>query len=132
MVIGVAVCIFGVVLIIGVDFELLFQGRLIGYLLAFGAVFSWNGYNFLTASLHDRYSSITLTCTQLICTSLLILPYAIHTMPPIEAFTPGMVGGITVSYTHLGLIDLYCVMYAGQPYRLPGFSNGEKTWNILV
>ncbi len=101
MVIGVAVCIFGVVLIIGVDFELLFQGRLIGYLLAFGAVFSWNGYNFLTASLHDRYSSITLTCTQLICTSLLILPYAIHTMPPIEAFTPGMVGGII----YLGLVN---------------------------
>lgn len=101
MVIGVAVCIFGVVLIIGVDFELLFQGRIIGYLLAFGAVFSWNAYNFLTASLHDRYTSITLTCTQLICTSLIILPYAIHTMPPLEAFTPSMIGGII----YLGLVN---------------------------
>ena len=74
---------------------------LYGYLLAFGAVFSWNAYNFLTASLHDRYSSITLTCTQLICTSLLTLPYAIHTMPPLEAFTPDMIGGII----YLGLIN---------------------------
>lgn len=101
MVIGIAVCIFGVVLIIGVDFELLFQGRIIGYLLAFGAVFSWNAYNFLTASLHDRYSSVTLTCTQLICTTLLVLPYAIHTMPPFEAFTPTIIGGII----YLGLVN---------------------------
>lgn len=94
MVIGIAVCIFGIVLVIGVDFNLLFQGRVIGYLLAFGAVFSWNAYNFLTASLHEKYSSITLTCTQLICTALLILPYAIHTMPPLEAFTPSIIGGL--------------------------------------
>ena len=101
MVIGIVVSIFGVALIIGVDFEVLFQGRIIGYLLAFGAVFSWNAYNFLTASLHDRYSSITLTCTQLICTALLILPYAIHTMPPFQAFTPSMIGGII----YLGLVN---------------------------
>lgn len=101
MVIGIAVCIFGVALIIGVDFQLLFQGRIIGYLLAFGAVFAWNAYNFLTASLHDRYSSITLTCTQLICTSLLILPYALHNMPPLEDFTPLAIGGII----YLGLIN---------------------------
>ena len=101
MAIGVTICILGVALIIGVDFEHLLQGRMIGYLLAFGAVFSWNAYNFLTASLHDRYSSITLTCTQLICTSLLTLPYAIHTMPPLEAFTPDMIGGII----YLGLIN---------------------------
>ncbi|MCB6992104.1 DMT family transporter [bacterium 210820-DFI.6.37] len=101
MVIGVAVCIFGVALIIGVDFELLFQGRIIGYLLAFGAVFSWNAYNFLTASLHERYSSITLTCTQLICTALLTLPYAIHTMPPLQSFTPTVIGGII----YLGLVN---------------------------
>lgn len=101
MVIGIALCIFGIVLVIGVDFNLLFQGRIIGYLLAFGAVFSWNAYNFLTASLHEKYSSITLTCTQLICTALLILPYAIHTMPPFEAFTPGIIGGLL----YLGLVN---------------------------
>lgn len=101
MVIGVTVCIFGVVLVIGVDFEQLLQGRMIGYLLAFGAVFSWNAYNFLTASLHDRYSSVTLTCTQLICTALLTLPYAIHTMPPAEAFTPDIIGGII----YLGMLS---------------------------
>lgn len=101
MTIGIAVCIFGIVLVIGVDFQILFQGRIIGYLLAFGAVFSWNAYNFLTASLHERYTSITLTCTQLICTGLLLLPYAVHTMPSFEVFTPGVVG----SLLYLGLVN---------------------------
>ena len=101
MTIGVIVCVLGVVLIIGVDIEQILQGRWIGYLLAFGAVLCWNAYNFLTASLHENYTSITLTCTQLICTSLLILPYAIHTMPPAEAFTPPIIVGLV----YLGVIN---------------------------
>lgn len=101
MTIGVIVCVIGVVLIIGVDIEQLLQGRWIGYLLAFGAVLCWNAYNFLTASLHENYTSITLTFTQLICTSLLILPYAIHTMPPAEAFTPPIVAGLI----YLGVVN---------------------------
>ena len=101
MTIGVIVCVLGVVLIIGVDIEQILQGRWIGYLLAFGAVLCWNAYNFLTASLHENYTSITLTCTQLICTSLLIMPYAIHTMPPAEAFTPPIIVGLV----YLGVIN---------------------------
>lgn len=101
MTIGVIVCVLGVVLIIGVDIEQILQGRWIGYLLAFGAVLCWNAYNFLTASLHENYTSITLTCTQLICTSLLVLPYAIHTMPPAEAFTPPIIAGLI----YLGVIN---------------------------
>ncbi len=101
MSIGVVVCVLGVALIIGVDMELILQGRWIGYLLAFGAVLCWNAYNFLTASLHENYTSITLTCTQLICTSLLILPYAIHTMPPAEAFTPPIIAGLI----YLGIVN---------------------------
>lgn len=99
---GVVVCILGVVMIIGVDLELILQGRWLGYVFAFGAVFMWNAYNFLTASLHDNYSSITLTCTQLICTSLLLLPYAIHTMPPMADFTPAVVGGLF----YLGIVNV--------------------------
>lgn len=102
MTIGVIVSILGVVMIIGLDMDLIFQGRWIGYVLAFGAVFMWNAYNFLTASLHDHYSSITLTCTQLICTSLILLPYAIHTMPPISEFTPTVIGGLL----YLGLVNV--------------------------
>lgn len=101
MAIGVVTCVLGVALVIGVDMQQLLQGRWIGYLLAFGAVLSWNLYNFLTASLHENYSSVTLTCTQLVCTALITLPYAIHTMPPVEAFTPGIVGGLL----YLGIVN---------------------------
>ncbi len=94
MTVGVIVCVLGVALIIGVDIEQLLQGRWIGYLLAFGAVLCWNAYNFLTASIHERYTSITLTFTQLVCTSLLILPYAVHNLPPASEFTPPIIAGL--------------------------------------
>ena len=102
MTVGVVVCILGVALIIGFDVNLILQSRWIGYLLAFGAVFLWNAYNFLTASLHDHYTSITLTFTQLACTACLLLPYAIHTMPSASEFTPGVVGGIV----YLGVVNV--------------------------
>ncbi len=91
---GVILCVVGVALIIGADFSLLMSGRLIGYLFAFGAVASWNAYNFITASLHGKYSSISLTLNQLLCSILLLLPYAINHMPAKEVFTAGTIGGI--------------------------------------
>ncbi|MEL7655580.1 MAG: DMT family transporter [Bacillota bacterium] len=91
---GVIFCILGIILVIGVDYQILFQGRIIGYLLAFGAVVSWNFYNFLTASLHERYDSATLTVNQLICTILLIWPYALTHLPNPETISMGVVGGI--------------------------------------
>ena len=92
--IGIFVSIFGVVLIIGVDYHILFKGRLIGYLLAFGAVLTWNVYNFITASLHDRYDSVTLTLNQLVFTIFLVAPYAFTHLPSGGAVTPAVVGGI--------------------------------------
>lgn len=94
IVFGVALCIVGVIIVIGADFRELMQGRIIGYLLAFGAVISWNCYNFITAKISRDYNSSTMSFTQLCCTVLLIMPYAIHTMPSIETFTPSVIGGI--------------------------------------
>ena len=101
MVLGISICIIGVAIVIGADFKELFQGRLIGYLLAFGAVIAWNAYNFITASLSKNYSSPSMTMNQLICTLLILGPYAIHTMPPAETFTPDVIGGVI----YLGLIS---------------------------
>ena len=101
IVIGILICVFGVVLIIGVDFRILLEGRIIGYLLAFAAVFAWNCFNFITTSLRQRYSSITLTATQLLCTILIIAPYALHQMPPAAAFTPSIIVGVL----YLGIVS---------------------------
>lgn len=98
--IGIFFCIFGVALVIGVDYHLLFEGRILGYLLAFGAVITWNLYNFITASLHDRYESVSLTFNQLICTLLLIWPYALSHLPQQGIVTPVVIGGIT----YLGIL----------------------------
>jgi len=91
---GILLSIAGVVLVIGTDYRVLFQGRLTGYLVAFGAVVSWNIYNFLTASLHDRYGTVTLTVNQLICTLLLTCPYAFAHMPDFNRVTLSTAGGI--------------------------------------
>lgn len=91
---GVVICGVGVALVIGVDFQELFTGKIIGYLLVLGAIFSWNAYNFITAALHDRYSSISLTVLQLGCTLVILAPYMIMNLPHLSDFTPGTIGGI--------------------------------------
>ncbi len=94
LVVGVVICGVGVALVIGVDFKDLFDGKIIGYLLVLGAIFSWNAYNFITAALHDRYSSISLTVLQLGCTLVILAPYMIMNLPHLSDFTPATIGGI--------------------------------------
>ncbi len=81
MLLGAIGSLLGVGIIIGADFGELFQGRLIGYLLALGAVLCWNAYNFITARLQDRYSDISLSFFQIACTALLLAPYALRHLP---------------------------------------------------
>lgn len=101
MTIGVITCTLGVALVIGADFRLMFSGRLIGYALAFGAVSSWNAYNFITAAVHDRYTSITVTFYQLTFAVLLLFPYAITHLPAAADVTQEVILGII----YLGVIS---------------------------
>lgn len=101
LLIGIMFCIVGVAIVIGADFSVLLQGRLTGYLLAFGAVLAWNIFNFVTSKVSQNYESITMTFCQLCCTLLIIMPYAIHTMPSISSFTPSVIWGVL----YLGLIS---------------------------
>lgn len=94
MMTGVFVSIAGIVMIIGVDVSYFTNGRLGGYLLAFGAVILWNIYNFVTASLHDKYDSITLTLNQIICALLMVWPFALANLPDWSLITPSIVGGV--------------------------------------
>ncbi|MDD6310454.1 MAG: DMT family transporter [Firmicutes bacterium] len=100
MIIGIAICIVGVILVIGSDLSILFSGRAIGYVLAFGAVLAWNGYNFITMHI-DGYDSTSLSINQMMCTLLIIWPVVIPNMPPIESYTPAIVAGLLF----IGIID---------------------------
>ena len=107
---GILLSIMGIVLVIGVDYKILFQGRINGYLLAFGAVTTWNLYNFLTASLHDRYETVTLTLNQITCSALLIAPYALGHLPVWGAVTADVVAGILyLGILSTGIGFLICV-----------------------
>ena len=94
MVAGIFICIFGIIMVIGADIGILFEGRFAGYLFCFGAVLSWNTYNFMTAHLKERYSAITLTFNQLVCTILLSLPFALSDLPKPEDITMPVLGGM--------------------------------------
>lgn len=92
MMVGILVCIVGVVLIIGVDFADIRSGQFLGYLLSFGAAFCWNAYNFVTERIAERYDPPTLLFNQMICTLLLIAPIGISQFPGFSAFdTPVIV-----------------------------------------
>ena len=102
IVIGILFCILGIFFVIGSDWHIIFEGRIIGYALAFAAVFFWNIYNFITASeALEKYDAPTLACTQLICTLCLCAPLAIHSLPALSEFTPLVV--FSVAWT--GFID---------------------------
>jgi len=123
---GIAMSICGIAMVIGVDWHILLEGRIIGYLLAFGAVITWNLYNFLTASLHSRYESVTLSLNQMICTLLLICPYALAHLPGFGAVTPGVVGGVLylgIFSTGIGFIIFVRALYVLGPTVTAIFSN---------
>lgn len=102
IIIGIAFCILGIILVIGSDWHIIFEGRIMGYVLAFGAVIAWNVYNFITASERlEKYDATTLSCTQLLCTLCLCSPLAIHSLPPLAEFTAPIIGGII----WIGIVD---------------------------
>ncbi len=94
MLTGIIVSIIGIGMIIGVDVSYFAGGRLIGYILAFGAVVFWNVYNFVTASLHHKYDTITLTLNQIICALLMVWPFALAQPPDWSLVTPSVVVGV--------------------------------------
>ena len=101
LVLSVLVCTGGVFMVVGADLHLLFEGRLLGYLLAFGAVLAWNIYNFLTVGLTRRYSAVTLTMYQLICTCLLTLPAMLMNLPDSSAITTAVI----LEVVYLGVVS---------------------------
>lgn len=92
--IGIFITILGIGLVVGSDFHILFQGRILGYVFAFLAVFCWNMYNFLTKHLTEDYTVLTLTVNQMICALLLSAPFAIGSLPALADFTPLVISGI--------------------------------------
>ena len=119
---GLVVCVIGVGLVIGADFKSLFSGRALGYLLAFGAVISWNMYNFITTRISRTYTELTMAFNQLLCTVLISLPYAAAVMPPAECFTPKII--LSLAYLGVGSAGTgYLIYVRGVKYLGPTVSS---------
>lgn len=100
---GVIVSVIGVAMVIGADISEFFQGKYIGYLLAFCAVISWNIYNFLTKDLSEKYRPLDLTLLQQVCAVLLVLPYTLCNLPDINVIDSQIVAGVL----YLGVISSF-------------------------
>jgi drug/metabolite transporter (DMT)-like permease len=123
---GVAVCILGVALIIGVDFDALLHGKLIGYLLAFACIFSWNAYNFITAKLHNEYSTINLSLNQILYALILVSPSMIRGASELPAFTLTLAAQVIylgVIATGVGFLILVRALHVIGPTPVALFSN---------
>jgi drug/metabolite transporter (DMT)-like permease len=92
MVAGIAACVFGIALVIGVDLSQL-RGAPLGYILGGIAVVAWNVYNFFTVRLTDDFSTLDLTLYQNVCTMIMLLPYIIAHPPALATATPAALGG---------------------------------------
>jgi drug/metabolite transporter (DMT)-like permease len=99
--IWIFVCIIGVAFTIGVDITAFLEGNIIGYLLALVAVVAWNSRNFIVASLHKRYDTVTLTLNLMFCVILILLPNAIRSVPDVSEITPTLV----ISVLFLGIVN---------------------------
>lgn len=100
IILGILFCIVGIAFVIGADFSVLLEGRLFGYLLAFGAVISWNIFNFITDAL-GKYDSVNLAFLQLTCAALILLPPALHSMPALSTW-PGSLWAIVL---YMGILN---------------------------
>jgi len=101
MIISMCICIIGVILILGLDIKAILSGRIAGYLFCFGAIACWNGYNYITARMGGKYSDISLTFNQMICTLILSAPYAAAHWPTAAQLTPSVLIGVA----YLGFIS---------------------------
>jgi drug/metabolite transporter (DMT)-like permease len=91
---GILVCIAGVALVVGADFDGILKGKFMGFLLAGVAVVSWNIYNFLTARLSGAYKPVDVAIYQLAAAVAISLPYTLLHLPPAEAVDAAFVGQV--------------------------------------
>ncbi|OEF99463.1 hypothetical protein BHF71_09000 [Vulcanibacillus modesticaldus] len=77
-VISVLISLVGVYFLVGGNIkELISSGTGMGYLLMFGAVFSWIIYNILTKSLFEKYSQLAIVYYQTIYGTVFFIPFVL-------------------------------------------------------
>jgi drug/metabolite transporter (DMT)-like permease len=91
IVVGIIVSAIGVGLIVGADYRELLSGKLVGYLFIFGALISWNIYNFITERLADNYDPIELSMYQIAGATIFSAPYALTHLPPASAINTSFI-----------------------------------------
>jgi drug/metabolite transporter (DMT)-like permease len=99
--VGIVICVLGVIPVVGADFSQLASGKLVGYLLAFFAVISWNIYNFITARLTGHYTPLDLTLYQLAAAIVLSAPYMAFNLPEAAHVD----GALILAILYLGVIS---------------------------
>lgn len=101
LIIGMLVCIGGIILAIGTDFSVFSQGKLIGYLFCLGALVAWVCYNFITNSVCSSYEPTCVAFYQMSIAAVLTLPYSVFHLPTAAAMTAPVI----LELIYLGVIS---------------------------
>lgn len=123
--IGLFLSVIGVALTVGGDWKVILQGEVFGYLLCLGAILSWNCYNFITASFSNNYTPLSLSFNQMLCTSLIAMPFAIANMPEISSFSLIIVSEMVYIGVSAGITFIIYIMaiHAIGPTAISIYSN---------
>lgn len=101
LIIGMLVCVGGIMLTIGNDLLALGGGKLEGYLLCFGAVVCWAAYLFVTESVSEDYDSTLIAFYQTLIAAIITMPYTVTHLPEFSAMEPK----ILCELVYLGLVS---------------------------
>lgn len=101
LIIGMLVCVGGIMLTIGNDLLSLGGGKLEGYLLCVGAVGCWAAYLFVTESVSEDYDSNLIAFYQTLIAAIITMPYTAVHLPDFSAMDPKIV----CELVYLGLVS---------------------------
>ena len=101
LMIGMLVCVGGIMLTIGEDLLSLGSGKLVGYVFCFGAVGAWLAYLFVTESVSEDYDSNLIAFYQTLIAAVITMPYTLTHLPDFSAMEPK----VLCELVYLGLVS---------------------------
>lgn len=101
LIMGMLVCVGGIMLTIGNDLLGLGGGKVTGYLLCLGAVSAWLAYLFVTEAVSGDYDSTLIAFYQTLIAAVITLPYGVTHLPEFSSMDPK----VLIELVYLGIVS---------------------------
>ncbi|SHJ99626.1 DMT family transporter [Tepidibacter formicigenes] len=111
-IIGVTCSLIGVYFIVGGGLNDLTSSNGLGYLMMFGAVFSWVIYNMLTKPLFNKYSQLAIVFYQIVFGTIFLIPFTLFEKTNWELLNKSIILNIFYLAVFCSAVAYYLYMYA--------------------